>query len=691
MSLTPTFPSTVQADEARTEIAAAADALGFGERMDPQYVRDVRRLPVKAGLYVLGFANGEYYVGRSTHLRNRILTHMNTHRDIAWVCFQYIRRSALLREVLMAAEADVISAMHARLHAKGIATRGVDRVPWTPQATPLDSLIAMPEQRAWITDPTHVLADGVRPARHADAASIADKFSRLSSLPEWPSVREFLATYATRVIPRPRATEVRYWMTSCYPKGGSTVRLNVGWQTTVDVFLDEDGLAVHFYVPSGVMQLSLGIDQAAIWPDVPEKLCVPLDGGGSLLVKQEAIRTVKGGAKQVWLIMTIPDALRFMASSKTLLMLRQFCVGLMQQGQVPSPFSHCTAIADAMLGEHAVAVIEHDAAPDSQAREFTWHDEDIEFVEPVAMSTHTEPRDADWAEPAVAVIAGRWRLFEKLASGGQGEVWRGQDAEGAPVAVKLLPRPQRLADREDRAARFDDEAKSGRLVRGPHVVAVLDAGEVARVPELGLTYGAHFMAMEYVGGGNLLDLYDATDQFESAQLRALARAMVNALASAHELMPPIVHRDVKPENILLPDGDVARAKLTDFGISRQEGDTALTTVGSFIGSVPYMAPEQFASSSEVTAAADQYSLALVLWEFAMDEIPGWTETVIGTRRVRARGIRLGTFEVDGRRRRSVERVLAKALSPAPEDRYASVREFGEAFDAAGIKDKLWRN
>ena len=691
MTMSPVVsPSVTAADERLESVRAAAEALGFTAPVAVEYVRAVRRLPVKAGLYVLGFANGEYYVGRSIHLRSRVMTHAVKHADIVWVCFSYIRRSASLKDALQEAEANAISAMHTRLHPQGISTRAVDRVPWTPKPTPLNTLITAEEQLAWLGDPATELEDGPRPPRHDDAPLIAERFEHLASLPEWPAVHGFLSEYARRVIPRPRATEVRYWMTSCFPNDGPAVRLNVGWQTTVDVFIDEDGAAVHFYMPAGLIAAHLGIDQDHLYPRLPEQLCVPLDEGGTLRVRQEAIGTVKGGAKQAWLIMGIGEALQFMESTTPLMMLRQFCLGLMKQGQVPSPFSHCSAIADAMLNEDASESSARIAAADFEEGEALSWDGDIEGVGPeapidVSISvTHEEP-----SEP-VAVIANCYRLFEKLSAGGQGEVWRGAAVDGEAVAIKLISTPRRVAEREERAARFDDEAKSGRLVRGPHVVAVRDAGDVPRLPELGLAYGAHYIVMEYVSGGNLVDRYDASDEFEPEELRVLARAMVSALSCAHELEPPIVHRDVKPENILLPEGDVSKAKLTDFGISRQQGGTMLTAVGGTIGTVPYMSPEQFASSSNVTAAADQYSLALVLWEFAMAEIPGLTETLVGTRRVRQRGIRLGTFEVDGKRRRNMERVFAKALAPAPADRYSTVREFGEAFEAAGVRDRLWQ-
>ncbi|MCA2991693.1 serine/threonine-protein kinase [Gemmatimonas sp.] len=639
---------------------------------------------------MLGFANGEYYVGRSTHLRSRIMTHSVKHADLVWVCFSYLRRSASLKQALQEAEANAISAMHARLHPHGISTRGVDRVPWTPKRTPLNALVTAEEQLAWLRESAAKLEDGERPPRHDDAPIVAERFEYLASLPEWPDVQRFLSEYARCIIPKPRATEVRYWMTSCFPHEGLAVRLNVGWQTAVDLFIDHEGAAVHFYVPTGLIAAHLGIDHGHLYPELPEELRVPLDGGGSLRVQQEAIGTVKGGAKQAWLIMTVPEALRFIESTAPRMMLRQFCLGLMKQGQVPSPFSHCAAIADAMLNDRVDPSAGRIAATGFEDGEALSWDDDPKGVEPDVPIEESVPAAHKESGEPVAVIANRYRLFEKLSAGGQGEVWRGVADDGEAVAVKLIANPRRVAERGERAARFDDEAKSGRLVRGPHVVGVRDAGDVPRLPELGLAYGAHYIVMEYVSGGNLVDRYDASDEFEPEELRLLARAMVSALSCAHELEPPIVHRDVKPENILLPDGDVSIAKLTDFGISRQQGDTMLTAVGGTIGTVPYMPPEQFVSSSNVTAAADQYSLALVLWEFAMAEIPGLTETLVGTRRVRQRGIRLGTFEVEGKRRRNIERVFAKALAPEPTDRFSNVREFGDAFDAAGKKDRLWR-
>jgi len=236
---------------------------------------------------------------------------------------------------------------------------------------------------------------------------------------------------------------------------------------------------------------------------------------------------------------------------------------------------------------------------------------------------------------------------------------------------------------------FDDEAKAGRLVRSPHVCEMIDAGTVDALPAVGLTHGAHYLVLEFITGGTLFDRNERTDEFELHELRSLSKAMCGALAAAHELSPPIVHRDIKPENIMLPNGDVARAKLADFGISRQFGDTQLTTVGGVTGTWVYMSPEQVSESWSATPAADQYSLALVLWEFVLYEVPGLTNTELGTRRVRKRGIQLLSFEVEGKRRRNLERVFQRALQADPNARFGSIREFAAAFDEAGIEDRLW--
>lgn len=309
------LPSATTAEERLESVRAAAEALGFLSPLSVEYVRELRRLPVKAGVYVLGFVNGDYYVGQSTQLRGRVMDHDRKHPDIAWVCFSYIRRTTSLKDNLREAEANAISAMHARLHPQGIPTRGVDRVPWTPKRTPLNALITAEEQLAWLEDPAANLGFRPRPSRHSDAPSIAKRFEHLASLTEWPEIRAFLYEYARRVIPKPRATEIRYWMTSCFPAEELAVRLNVGWQTAVDVFIDEDGAAVHFYMPTDLVAAHLGIDQAHLYPALPEVLRIPLDGGGSLHVRQVAIGTVKGGAKQAWLIMTVPEALRFIDST----------------------------------------------------------------------------------------------------------------------------------------------------------------------------------------------------------------------------------------------------------------------------------------------------------------------------------------------------------------------------------------
>jgi len=649
-------------------IINASAAHGFTDPVPLSRIRSARRLPIKAGLYVLGFSTGEYYVGQSVHLRQRLLQHCGKHEDLAWVCLSYMPRSGRLRADLSANERKAIADLRCALDPLGIRTRGVASVPWTRAPTPFDTLVSQEEQQEWLDDPYAMLEDGERPTRHIDAASIEARFRKLSEHADWPAIRRVISLYTANMLPRPRITEAQYWGVSCFPSGGPAIRINISWQTTFDVFLENDNPTFAFYVPISLIKQHYGLDQTAEYPNVSPTVTISDGEGLEIHVKQEAIGLSKGGASQI--AITIADAesaIAFLCMPPTILMLRQFALGLMKQGANPRPTSHCTLLADEML-RGSPEVLKHDelANPDSPTA-----------LPPVP------------SELSIASIAGKYHLIERISSGGQGEVWRGRTDGGSPCAIKLVPRPRRFQDRDELSRRFDDEAKAGRLVRSPHVCEMIDAGTVDALPAVGLTHGAHYLVLEFITGGTLFDRNERTDEFELHELRSLSKAMCGALAAAHELSPPIVHRDIKPENIMLPNGDVARAKLADFGISRQFGDTQLTTVGGVTGTWVYMSPEQVSESWSATPAADQYSLALVLWEFVLYEVPGLTNTELGTRRVRKRGIQLLSFEVEGKRRRNLERVFQRALQADPNARFGSIREFAAAFDEAGIEDRLW--
>jgi eukaryotic-like serine/threonine-protein kinase len=215
----------------------------------------------------------------------------------------------------------------------------------------------------------------------------------------------------------------------------------------------------------------------------------------------------------------------------------------------------------------------------------------------------TSPRVATTEElPTVGtptLAMGRYRLGARLGAGGFGSVYAARDERlGRPVAVKLIPgggpAPER-AQREARAvARLDHHA----------IVALFDAGE---------ENGCRYLVSELVEGRTLAQL-EAAGELSDRDVLRIGLALADALVHAHER--GVIHRDVKPHNVIVPDSPGSRrgaAKLTDFGVAHLAGEDALTHTGDVVGTLAYMAPEQ-AAGRPVDERADLYSLALVLYE-----------------------------------------------------------------------------
>ncbi len=196
------------------------------------------------------------------------------------------------------------------------------------------------------------------------------------------------------------------------------------------------------------------------------------------------------------------------------------------------------------------------------------------------------------------VLGGRYTLRERIASGGMGDVWRATDAVlGRPVAVKILRASP--ATEASFAARFRDEARHSAGLTHPNIAAVFDYGEDA---------GTAYLVMELVPGQPLSELV-AAGPIPPERTRAILGQCALALAAAHEA--GVVHRDVKPANILVtPEGQV---KLTDFGIARAVDVAGHTRTGEVMGTPQYLAPEQ-AMGRPVTGATDLYALGVVGYE-----------------------------------------------------------------------------
>jgi eukaryotic-like serine/threonine-protein kinase len=227
------------------------------------------------------------------------------------------------------------------------------------------------------------------------------------------------------------------------------------------------------------------------------------------------------------------------------------------------------------------------------------------------------------------LLGGRYRLDSRIGAGGMSTVYLGFDTVlERPVAIKLMHRD--IASDADQLERFRREAKAVAQLNHPHIVTVIDAGEEGE--DNGDRNPTHrpYIVFEHVDGQTLKALI-REGPLEITQALAYAIEIARALGAAHERH--IVHRDVKPHNVLLTaEGS---AKITDFGIARQLTQQGLTMDGRVLGTTDYVSPEQ-ALGQQVTGQSDIYSLGIVLYEMLTGEVPftGDTPVAVAMRHVR---------------------------------------------------------
>ena len=214
---------------------------------------------------------------------------------------------------------------------------------------------------------------------------------------------------------------------------------------------------------------------------------------------------------------------------------------------------------------------------------------------------------------------GPYQLVSELGSGGMGHVYLAEVMEaaaglepGTRVAVKVIH--SHLLDRPDRIERFRREAKAGMTVRHPNVVHTYAVGEANHGDS-----PCHYLVMEYVAGQSLRAMLMEIGRLPEELCLHIGREVARGLEAIHRA--GVVHRDIKPENVLITTDQTV--KVADLGIARVSDATVeLSSTGEFLGSIRYAAPEQFmASSREIDARADLYSLGTVLYELATGQHP----------------------------------------------------------------------
>jgi tRNA A-37 threonylcarbamoyl transferase component Bud32 len=308
----------------------------------------------------------------------------------------------------------------------------------------------------------------------------------------------------------------------------------------------------------------------------------------------------------------------------------------------------CRACGETFIAASAATVV---AAKDDEVLEPAW----TEIPAPAAI-----PGVSAHSVTVSDQRVGRFVIRGKLGAGAFGTVYRAYDPQLDRVVALKVPNPGVMADAK-RAERFLREAKAAANLRHPHIVPVFDAGQD------GDTY---YIASAFIKGQSLADtIPEGGTKFTRAA--RLVRELADALAYAHE--QGIVHRDVKPQNVMVDEQD--RVHLMDFGLAaRHDEESRLTADGTVMGTAAYMAPEQAAGQTgEARAAFDQYAVGVVLYELLTGTVPfkGPVPVVIHNH--------LHTEPEPPRHLRpdvprDLETICLKALSKRPEDRYPDCQE-----------------
>jgi serine/threonine protein kinase len=253
----------------------------------------------------------------------------------------------------------------------------------------------------------------------------------------------------------------------------------------------------------------------------------------------------------------------------------------------------------------------------------------------------------------VGTEVGHYRILEVIGAGGMGEVYLAEDSQlDRKVALKFLP--HHLCQDEDCRRRFRREAQSAAGLSHPNIVTIHDVGEFQ---------GRPFIAMEYIEGRSLRDVI-RTGELELGTAVSLVAQVCEGLQAAH--VAGVVHRDVKPSNILVDSH--GRARLIDFGLAAILRDERLTKAGSTLGTVGYMSPEQ-ARGQNVDQRSDVFSVGVVLYEMITGRRPFRGEDEAATLHAITHDIPEPLARYKSKVPDELQRIIGKALEKNPEARY----------------------
>jgi eukaryotic-like serine/threonine-protein kinase len=264
------------------------------------------------------------------------------------------------------------------------------------------------------------------------------------------------------------------------------------------------------------------------------------------------------------------------------------------------------------------------------------------------------------------IVDGRYRILRRLGSGGMADVYCAEDQQlGRKVALKLLYR--RFAEDVQFVERFRREASSAAGLQHPGIVGIFDRGEWD---------GTYYIAMEYIEGHTLKEVVRDRGPAPAEAATDIAMQILRAVRFAHRR--GVVHRDIKPQNVLIDDD--GRVKVTDFGIARA-GASDMTETGSIMGTAQYLSPEQ-AQGRPVDARSDLYSIGIVLYEMLTGRVPFDAESAVTVALKQVSEEPVPPSRLNPSIPPAVEAVVLRAMEKDPARRFVDADEFIAALEAA---------
>ncbi len=257
------------------------------------------------------------------------------------------------------------------------------------------------------------------------------------------------------------------------------------------------------------------------------------------------------------------------------------------------------------------------------------------------------------------IIANRYEIIEKIGQGGMALVYKARDLKLARTVTIKVMREEYVLDQEF-IARFNVEAKSAANLTNQYIVNVYDVGQEGNI---------HYIVMEYIDGFTLKELIKRRAPFDNDEVLGVSIQIAYALATAHS--NKVIHRDIKPQNILVTAAGIV--KVTDFGIARAVSASTVTATGSAMGSVHYFSPEQ-ARGGYVDYKSDIYSLGIVMYEMATGRLPFDNETTVSIALMHINEPMPDMLKINPNISEPLYKIITKATEKLQINRYATIEE-----------------